>query len=62
MDKTTPSRNALLKRAASLRQQAEETDDALVRHALETVARGYEILAEKALGDEGEPEASGSDL
>ena len=46
------SRKALLERAKSLRQQAEEAGDLSIKDALETVARGYEILAEKAPDDE----------
>jgi hypothetical protein len=62
MHKARLSRNALLKRAKSLRRQAEEADDTNIKEALETLAEGYEILAEKASDDEEEPEASESDL
>lgn len=54
------SRKSLLERAKSLRQQAEETIDPQTKVALETVAKGYEILAEKAPNDD-ESAALGSD-
>ena len=46
------SRKALLERARSLRQQAEEAGDSSIKSALEAVAKGYEILAEKAPSDD----------
>jgi hypothetical protein len=53
-------RKALLERAARLREQAAEASDPSirVREALETVATGYEILADNApADDETAPEA-----
>jgi hypothetical protein len=65
MIKPPLSRKALFKRAEAFRQQAKEAGDRWAREALESLAKDFEILAEKAPPDDesaSEPDHDQSDL
>ena len=42
------SQQALMEKARSLRRQAQQSSDLSMKQTLKAVAKGYEILAEKA--------------
>ena len=46
------SQQALMEKARSLRRQAQQSSDLSMKQTLKAVAKGYEILAEKAPGEE----------
>jgi hypothetical protein len=55
-------RQTLIRKAKEARERAAQTDDRWVRHMLEEIASGYDVLAEKQLDSESDENGDTADV